>query len=509
VVPMRTVRIRREEESFSRKVYVDPYRNPSSDAIGLCIIRIYRRPVLLVNMANAALERLGEHQFETREGFLFIKGVPLARTGVMEYVPGEIYDHIRRRFIPGGPDGKIYSHASADDLFTPETIESIRGKAVVIGHPDGDVTPDNWTELSVGFVMDPRREGGENDYDMLVGDLMVTHPEAIPRVKRKPEEGGLREVSCGYDADYEEDTSNPGHVRRHKLLYNHVALLPVGLGRCGSTCSIGDSKSVHTEDCKMSVKERLKKLFDDKDERGFTAALDEIDERPVTLTTDQLKTVAQFVRTSDAEKEEHEKGCDCAKCKDRKTMDAIAQDVKSINDKVSGLDARMKKIEDEKEEKNEKEDKEIEGRLEEEAPPGSGDKAKKAKDSSYLVEAWQDTVSYAEAISPGISIPTIDAAAAPKQTLDRMCNFRRTALELGYNRPELRQFIDGVLGGREPKALTCDQMRPIFKAAGQYAMSLNNRSEAARTTTSNDSKPKRLTLADVNKMNREFYEASK
>jgi hypothetical protein len=144
--------------------------------------------------------------------------------------------------------------------------------------------------------------------------------------------------------------------------------------------------------------------------------------------------------------------------------------------------------------------------LEEEAPPGSGDKAKKAKDSSYLSDAWQETASFAEAIAPGMKLVTMDSTDNPKKTLDRMCGYRRTALELGSNRAELRQFIDGLVGpGKELKGLTCDQIRPIFKATGQYAMNVNNRdTNNGGGTTTVTAKPK-LTLAELNKINKDFY----
>ena len=452
----------------------------------------------------AITERLSENHGFTKEGFLLITSVPIARIGILVYGPGELQDN-RYGVVPTGPDGIIYAHRSADDVFDPQSLATIIGKPVVIDHPHNAVTPDNYNELSVGAALNPRRGQVPND-DLLLADFLIMNKESIPLVRQRQESTRPFQVSCGYDAAY--DQLEPGHVKQYNIVFNHVAL--VDSARCGPRCTIGDSQTVE-EEKHMTIKERLKKLFADKDERGFTAALDEINEQPVSLTTDQIKAVAKLVHDASKEEEEekekhtkdHGKDCDCAKCKDRKTMDAIAKDVKDIGDKVSGLDARMKKIEDAEKEEAEKEDKETEGRLEEEAPPGSGDKAKKAKDSSFLTEAWQETLSLSEVIAPGMTLPTMDAADSPKKTLDRMCSVRRTALELGANRPELRQFIDGLLGGKEIKGLTCDQMRPIFKATGQYAASLNNRESQERHATVTP-KPK-LTLAELNKQNREFY----
>jgi hypothetical protein len=445
------------------------------------------------------VERLGEHQGFTREGFLVITDVPIARTGVLVYGPGELQDS-RYGIVPTGPDGIIYAHRAPEDVFDPTSLSSIPGKPVVMDHPDDAVTPENWNEIAIGVGINPHRGTGFQD-DLLLADLVITSKDAIPEVRQRQQSGMPFEVSCGYDAAY--DQMEPGHVKQYNIIFNHIAL--VKSARCGPRCTVGDSKTV--EEKQMTIKERLKKLFADKDERGFTAALDEINEGPVTLTTDQVRTVAKLVRDAEKEEEEkkdHPKDCDCAKCKDKKTMDSIAADVSTIKDSVKNLDSRMKKIEDAEKEEEAKEEKETEGRLEEEAPPGSGDKAKKAKDSSYLVDAWQETASFAEALAPGMKLSTMDAADSPKKTLDRMCSFRRTALELGANRPELRQFIDGLLGGKDIKALTCDQLRPIFKASGQYAMSVNNRDEKGGARHQEVVK-KRVTIADVQKMNEEFY----
>ncbi len=67
--------------------------------------------------------------------------------------------------------------------------------------------------------------------DILLADLLITDKAAIESVR-----AGLREVSCGYDADYEQ--IEPGRGRQRNIIGNHVAL--VEKGRCGSRCAIGD-----------------------------------------------------------------------------------------------------------------------------------------------------------------------------------------------------------------------------------------------------------------------------
>jgi hypothetical protein len=455
-----------------------------------------------------ARELLGEHQSLTSEGYLICKDVPIARTGEMIYGPGELYDE-KYGMIPVGPDGMIVAHRSVEDVFTQETMDSFNLKPIVYTHPEEDVTAENWKEYMVGSVSNVRRGQAPQD-DLMLADFCIMAPEIIERVRTLPpsedQSDRLREVSCGYSASYDQ-LEMPGHVRQYNIRGNHVAL--VESGRCGPRCAIGDSRTVRQEEVSnMSWLDKVKAAFKAKDEAALDAALAEAPkDAPLTLTKDQLSTIAALVRTADDDKrkqhDDDDDDCDCAMCKKHATTDAAIKDLKKS---VDDIGTRVKKIEDDKKDDAEKEDKEIEGELEEEAPPGSGDKAKKAKDSSYLADAWQESLSLAEAIAPGVTLPTLDAKAVPAQTLQRMCAFRRTALELGSARPELRSFIDALRGGREVKDLTCDQLRPIFKATGQHAMGLNNRSEEQRRANNNEAQPKpKLTLAKLNEINREFY----
>lgn len=174
-------------------------------------------------------ERLGPKQsIMGASGFLLCEDVPLARTGVQLYGPGEVP-------ITPGPDGMIRIEREPDQVFRSETVASANGKAATVDHPPVDVTPDNWRELAVGFAVNPRRGEGILD-DLLLGDIIVTCPEVIEAVRARK----LREISLGYDADYEE--IEPGRGRQTNILVNHVAFLEPGGSRCGPRCSIGDAR---------------------------------------------------------------------------------------------------------------------------------------------------------------------------------------------------------------------------------------------------------------------------
>jgi hypothetical protein len=169
-------------------------------------------------------EPLGPQQAMTPEGFLVVKSVPLARTGRQLYSDKEIP-------IKGDAQGKIIIDREPEEVFRPATIASLQGKPITLDHPSDDVNPDNYHDLAVGHVLNPRRGTGVFDH-LLIGDLMITDKKAIEAIRNKL----LREVSVGYRADYEETGDARG--RQRNILCNHLAL--VKDGRCGPVCRIGD-----------------------------------------------------------------------------------------------------------------------------------------------------------------------------------------------------------------------------------------------------------------------------
>ena len=185
--------------------------------------------------------RLSENMEFTPEGYLLCKGVPIARTGALEYLPEEVPDEISAG--ASGPTVLVYR--DADELFCGATVASYEGKPVTVDHPDDFVTPRNWRELTVGHSQNVR-SGEGRESELLLADLLITDQAGIDLIiPPEPEDGGtpeepLREVSCGYDADYE--CVLPGIGRQTNIIGNHIALVP--RGRCGSRCAIKDKESI-------------------------------------------------------------------------------------------------------------------------------------------------------------------------------------------------------------------------------------------------------------------------
>lgn len=190
--------------------------------------------------------KLSDNITETPEGFLICHDVIIARTGTQDYSPFEVPVKSKTNMVT--------IHREKDEVLRDETIASFEGKPVTAGHPEGFVTPDNWNDLAMGFVKNVRpHEEGEDGY--IMADLYITNSKAIQAVR-----DGLREVSCGYEADYT-DLEN-GEGKQTNILGNHVALVPKG--RCGEKCSIQDAQSQQggIMNIKDKVIDALSKIFD-------------------------------------------------------------------------------------------------------------------------------------------------------------------------------------------------------------------------------------------------------
>lgn len=190
--------------------------------------------------------RLSENIKETPEGYLLCCDVPIARTGWQEYGPGETPLEV-------GEDGRVWISREADEVFRPQTVASFNGKSVTIKHPEEFVGPKNWQQLTHGSAQNVRKgdEVDEDGEEMLLADLLITDEFAIGLVKN-----GLREVSCGYDAEYEQTADGEG--RQFNIIGNHIAL--VEQGRAGTTYAIKDHKGKVTHMDLKSLAEKIKNL---------------------------------------------------------------------------------------------------------------------------------------------------------------------------------------------------------------------------------------------------------
>lgn len=163
--------------------------------------------------------------------------------------------------------------------------------------------------------------------------------------------------------------------------------------------------------------------------------------------------------------------------KNNKEHAEMRDSIAALTEKVNALAPAEKK-----EESTETGDNaEIEGELEEEAPEGTKDAARKARDSAYLEESFTQTLAGAEILVPGIRpTMTFDKAASPVTTYrDGICGLRRTALDGFYQTSEGRAFIDQQLMGKafdvkDTKTMPCRRVADLFSGAVAMKRTLNN-----------------------------------
>ena len=456
--------------------------------------------------------KIGPRRSWTPEGFLICHDVPIARVGTLIYVPGEVP-------IDAGKDGVIAISREPEDVFDADAIASFEGKPVTNDHPPlgVKVDPTNYRQLNVGDAHNVRRgDGLLLDDNYLFADLLIKDQAAIQDVI-----DGKKEVSAGYDAEYEQ--LETGRGRQHEIIGNHVAL--VDHGRCGPTCSIGDSDTMKSK--RGSFADRIRTAFRTRDEDALVEELDKVkdmlgevvsDDMPAGMDTNSGHAIHLNFNgmgspsmpkskgsMSVAEDEDPEVGGPALK--EDPTKSAAGGDIGAM---IAQIMQRMNTMEqaimllaqdENNEEEQEPEDSEVEnipGKVEDDEaemaegsqkkwPPANAgsteDRRRTVGDSSSLASSFQDMVSKAAILCPTQRLPVFDAARGAKMTIDAMCNFRRTTLAKAWATDDGREVISRLHSPRKVDfsrdAMTCDAVTALFNGAAEL-IKTGNTQDAAR-----------------------------
>ena len=394
-----------------------------------------------------SVAKLSERISETPEGFLICEGVPITRTGELIYAAGETP-------VTEGKDGRTIITRSIEDIHDPETIASFEGKPVTVNHPDDFVTPENWRNLAVGIVQNVRPGEGD-DADKLLADLLITDYEAISAVKSKR----LREVSCGYEAEYVEES--PGRGRQEGIIGNHVAL--VAAGRCGSECAIFDHAP--KEKTTMTMKDKIMGLFG----KALDEAMTE-ETPPETKDQDVTEMIAAIMSRLDA-LEKAGKPADEAKpemAQEEKPEDACkpAGDMPAepdIGARLASIEATLLKM--------------------------AGLEANEEK-AEGEVSLDADTIARAEILAPGLA---------------KSADIKSKALDKAMETADGQAIITTLLAG---KAYDKADKDSLFVAASEM-IKVARRGQLSNTRVSLDSlhsiKPGDMTAEKINEMNAARY----
>ena len=452
-------------------------------------------------------ERIGPKRFRTPEGYLYCEDVPFARIGQMQYMATELVDEDGDELIEPGPDGVVRVERDAAALFDPRALASYNGKPIIDEHPDGvNIGPSNIRDLPiVGTILNPRQGTGD-DSDVALCDLLITEAGAIADI-----ETGKREVSAGYEAEYEQTAKGRG--RQFNIIGNHIAL--VERGRCGPRCAIGDhqpkelpSMSTKQQKRRAVIQTALRTLTRDM-ENSIVGALEEpgLDDddggqggrgdihvhvggagapaapasTPGTPSTDDVAGEVTPERFAALEQ----------------SVAAIAEAVKKLGGGAPAPAAAAPAAAEEEP-------------GEQDAMPEELEAAKKAMtgDSVALQTSFQAVVADAEVLVPGFKVPTFDAKAGRKVTLDSMCQLRRTTLGHVGMTSDGAAMID-AFGGLDPKATCVDVARLFRSVAG--AKKLMNNNAATRDASSipgetREAPQQGMTLARLNEINRQAWQ---
>lgn len=407
--------------------------------------------------------KLSEHLETTPEGYLLCREAALGRTGVMRYLPEEVSDEITDGFA--GKEVLIYR--DEDEVFAPEALASFEGKPLTLDHPDGNVAPENWAELARGIVSNVRRGAGANS-DLVLADILVTDAEAIAAI-----EDGLRELSCGYDAELE--PIRPGVGRQTHIRGNHVAL--VDHGRAGGRCKIKDEDPMATgKKKKPGWADRLRRLL--KDAEAEEAAAKAADEEPPQTDEDAppARDEEQAPATTDDDL--------AASLEEIKLMLRTLIEALKPQAPADGKPAK---------------DEEPEGANDEdpcgdEDPPQDEEPGTPARDRRPARLADADTAQRAQRMG-----------LAGARRGDNADAVRRGALALAMRDADSARLVRDILGDKPLSRASSVELAAAFGAVAAVTASDNNRRTTDSLVRPGKGAPKVWTPAAINEVNAKFY----
>lgn len=389
--------------------------------------------------------------------------------------------------IEADGEGKVLISRSADEVFSEKTIASFEGKAVTITHPNEFVNPSNWSSLTKGILKNVRR-GTKDQSEDLIADLLITDSTAIALVKN-----GLREVSCGYEAEYTQ--TGEGKGIQTNIIGNHLAL--VREGRAGSSYAINDHKKGAT---KMKMTEKIKAIFTKAQDEALKVASDEagVEEKKeeskdvgaydelVKIVKDLGAKIEAMAKPKDeAKKEEKEMPKD-----EKELPEEKAKDETSLEERLKVLEAAVQKLLEHEATEMGDEDKE-------EGEEKAKDEKEEEEEAGYLTgdaATDSDILSRAEILAPGIEVSK---------------DIKAKALKAAYATKDGKKVIDAINGGKEPAYDSAEKVETLFIAASELLKATRSsdfaKSKTRDNTSSESTHTGTMTAEKMNEINSQFY----
>lgn len=427
--------------------------------------------------------KLSEKISQTPEGFLICRDIAIANIGDMVYTAKEIPS------ITPDSSGIIRIKRDPDVLFHHDVLASFEGKPFTNDHPEDDVSPENWSELAKGMLQNVHR-GADDLSDFMLGDLLVMDKDTIADIL-----SGKREVSLGYDAEYEE--ISPGIGRQTSMVGNHIAL--VSRGRCGPRCAIRDRRPK----MKFSIKDALTRAFKAKDAAELQRIVDEAEGGGAEGAAGGLQVHV------------HNYGEAGEKDKPLTVDERLAAAEKWINDRMTADKARDEEASAAEKKKAEEEAAaktndagEGENLVEEEKTEAK----KEGERTADAASGYAEVVARAEILAPGFKIPTLtkDAAADPQKTKDGLCICKRRALDAAMKIDTSKEVVSKFLNVRDGATvdkLTCDRVDAVFIGASEVLKAANNAKAKVKDGATVDTKTvDAFARGGMDKINQAFWD---
>lgn len=442
----------------------------------------------------------GQTRERLPDGSLLCRDVPFARTGTMIYDESEFAGGEDVNGDPiTSPDGVVIVHRDGDVLFNNDTISSFEAAPITLKHPPVFVNPDNHDEYTQGSIRNIRR--GDGIYsDYLLADMVIRGRNALDAV----EGDKAREVSPGYDADYQPIEGRPGHYKQTRIVGNHLAI--VQRGRGGRGVRIGDNEGSNMAFKKKTWGQKLLSAITTSDADGVEEAIREgADEMPERVEPTLDRTRDDDINTVGEN--------------DNKFHQEMMSAIGGLGEKIDALVAVLSgkttdedppktnpSTEDEGEEQKKEDEKVVEETKDEASCLDEDGKACMTADAAFSA-VRSHAVQTAEIIAPGLKVGTVDASASHVTQREKIVGIRRAALEAslrGPNAATVRRFV----GASPIRNMTNDAVFIAFRAAGDAISEINRRS-ASQYSSSRPIAPgmgaSAVTSADINAKNRAFW----
>lgn len=219
---------------------------------------------------------------KTPEGFIQDSPI-IGRVGILEY--RQLDGSIRREFRP------------PEEAFNPDSLASLKGKPVTIGHP-GLVRSDNIKAVKpIGTVLTE----GKQDGDFIRADMVIYSLDTSGR-----------ELSCGYSLDTEETPGEWNGQRydaiQRNIKYNHVAVVPKGRAGPVARLNMDGSQEYEYEEETRTMKLKLDNGIEydaapeviaayqklQADSTGLQTKLDAMEAKADTLQAENTKLTEQL-----------------------------------------------------------------------------------------------------------------------------------------------------------------------------------------------------------------------